>query len=138
MKVLFDTNVHVSETLVGGHAETIIGAARNAHWRVIASTDLLDEFERVLRDELNFSRRVASMARQRVRRRCELTVSPASRHAVLSDPKDGPILRSAIEAGVDYLVTDDRHFPQMNPHEGISILSMRDFADLLLEQGLLS
>jgi putative PIN family toxin of toxin-antitoxin system len=137
MKVLFDTNVYVSEALVGGLAEAIIDATRNARWRIFAAVYLLDELEHVLRDKLNFGARTAALARQRVKRRCEFTVVPASRHTVASDPKDSPILRAAIEAGVDYLVTDDRHLLQMHPYEGILILSMRDFAAVLRAQGVL-
>ena len=137
MKVLFDTNVYVSEALVGGLAEALIDASLAARWRVFTAPYVLDELERVLREKLNFSARVAALARQRARRRCELTVTPASRHTVLSDLNDSPILRTAIGAGVDYLVTDDRHLLQMHPYEGIHILSMRDFAELLRAQGLL-
>jgi putative PIN family toxin of toxin-antitoxin system len=137
MKILFDTNVYVSEVLVGGLAEALIEAARAARWRVFTAPYVLDELERVLREKLNFSPRVAALARQRAQRRCELTVTPASRHTVVSDPNDSPILRTAIGAGVDYLVTNDRHLLQMHPYEGIHILSMRDFADILRAQGIL-
>jgi uncharacterized protein len=137
MKVLFDTNVYVSETLVGGLAEAIIDAARIARWRIFVSTYLLDELERVLRDKLQFSSRIAALARQRVRHRCELSAPPDSRHAVASDPIDSPILRIAIDAGVDYLVTNDSHLLKMHPYEGIRILSMREFAGVLRAEGFL-
>lgn len=137
MKVLFDTNVYVSEALVGGRAEEIIAATLAARWRVFASTYLLDEIERVLRDKLKFRPRVAALARQRVRRRCEPADAPPSRHEVAADPMDSPILRAAMSAGVDYLVTDDRHLLKMHPYEGIHVMSMRDFAALLRTEGLL-
>lgn len=101
MKVLFDTNVYVSEALVGGLAESLIDATLKARWRAFTATYVLDELERVLREKLNFSPRVAALARQRARRRCELSVTPDSRH------------------------------------EGIKILSMRDFAELLRVHDLL-
>jgi putative PIN family toxin of toxin-antitoxin system len=138
MKVLFDTNVYVSEALVGGLAERIISATLHARWRVFASVYLLDETERVLREKLALGPRVAGLARQRVRRRCESVEAPPSRHGVPADPKDSPILRAAVQAGVDYLVTDDRHLLRMHPYEGIRILSMRDFAAVLRAQGLLA
>ena len=49
MKILFDTNVYVSEALVGGLAEEIIQAVVAARWRVFASDYLLDETARVPR-----------------------------------------------------------------------------------------
>ena len=65
MKILFDTNVYVSEALVAGLAEAIIAATLQARWRVFASAYLLDELEHVLRDKLGFSTRMAVLARQR-------------------------------------------------------------------------
>lgn len=138
MKVLFDTNIYISEALVGGLAEVVIGATLGARWRVFVSPYILDEIERVLRDKLNLGARIAATARQRVRRRCEPADAPPSRHEVPADPNDSPILRSAIDAGADYLVTDDRHLLAMHPYEGIRILSMRDFAALLRAEGILS
>jgi putative PIN family toxin of toxin-antitoxin system len=138
MKVLFDTNVFVSEALVGGLAEKIIEAVINARWRVFASAYLLDEVQHTLHVKLRFPTRLATLARQRARQRCEPVEAPPSRHRVLSDPKDGPILAAAVAAGVDYLVSDDRHLRQMHPYEGIKILSMREFAELLRNEGMLS
>ena len=137
MKVLFDTNVYVSEALVGGLAEMIITATLAARWRAFTAAYMLDELERVLREKLDFSPRVAALARQRAQRRCELTLTPDSRHTVAADPNDSPILRTAIGAGIDYLVTNDRHLLQMHPYQGIHILSMRDFAEILRVQGLI-
>lgn len=137
MKVLFDTNVYVSEALVGELAEQIIQATLDARWRVFASVYLLDEIERVLTDKLRFSTRFAALTRQRIRRRCDPVSTPSSRHHVLTDPKDSPILQAALSAGVDYLVTDDRHLLQLNPYEGLQIVSMRRYADILRAEGLL-
>lgn len=137
MKILFDTNVYVSEALVAGLAEAIIAATLQARWRVFASAYLLDELEHVLRDKLGFSTRMAVLARQRVRRRCEAANAPPSRHEVPADPKDSPILRAALHAGVDYLVTDDRHLLKMHPYEGIQVVSLRDFAGILRAAGIL-
>jgi putative PIN family toxin of toxin-antitoxin system len=138
MKVLFDTNVYVSEALVGGLAESLIEAVLAARWKVFTASYVLDEIERVLHDKLNFSARVAAAARQRARRRCELAVTPSSRHTVASDLNDSPILRTAVGASVDYLVTNDRHLLRMHPYEGIQIVSMHDFAEVLRAQGLLA
>jgi predicted nucleic acid-binding protein len=54
---------------------------------------------------------------------------------VPADPKDGPILRTAIEAGADFLVTDDRHLLRLDPYEGIKIVSMRDYEAVLVAAG---
>jgi uncharacterized protein len=138
MKILFDTNIYVSEALVGGLAQRIINAAILARWRIYADDYLLDETQRVLSDKLELGARYGLMVRQRIARRVEHVDPVPSRHTVPSDPKDSPILKAAVSAGVDYLVTDDRHLLSMQPYEGIRIVSMRNFAQILREQGLLT
>lgn len=64
MKILFDTNVYVSEALLGKTASRIIDATQRADWRIFVSTYLLDEVERVIADKLGFSRRLATLSRQ--------------------------------------------------------------------------
>jgi putative PIN family toxin of toxin-antitoxin system len=138
MKVIFDTNVYVSESLVGGLAEQIIAATIAARWRIFASGYLLDEAERVLNEKLGLGARIASLAHVRIRRRCEPIVEPPpSRHQVPADAGDGPILRAAVAAGIDLLVTNDRHLLALSPYEGIRILTMQDYAQLLRAEGLL-
>lgn len=137
MKLLFDTNVYVAEALVGGAAARMVEATHSAGWRVYASTYLLDEVERVLTDYLGFSRRFGMLSRHRIIRRAALVETPSSRHAVPADPKDSPILRAALGAGVDYLVTNDRHLLELDPYEGLRITSMSAYEQLLRDEGLL-
>jgi putative PIN family toxin of toxin-antitoxin system len=137
MKVLFDTNVYVSESLVGGLAEQIIEATIKGRWRIYVSTYVLDETQRILDERLGLGSRFAGAARQRIWKRSEPAETPLSRHEVSADPNDSPILKSAIAAGVDFLVSDDHHFLELNPYEGIRIVSMREYAEILRTQGLL-
>ena len=138
MKVVFDTNVYVSEALVGGIAEGIVQACVRARFRIFVSTFLLDETERVLHEKLQFSARYASLVRQRVLRRGEAIQPPPSRHVVPEDSNDSPVLQAAISAGADFLVTGDRHLLSLHSYESIQIVSMRDFAERLINDGLLS
>jgi len=82
MKVFFDTNVYVAEALLGGAAERIVAATREARWRIFSSSYVLDETERVLSEKLDFSRRFGRMTRQRARRRATLIAPRASRHRI--------------------------------------------------------
>jgi predicted nucleic acid-binding protein len=135
MKVFFDTNVYVAEALLGEMAETIIEATERASWRIYASGYLLDELQRVLVEKLEFSRRLASLSRGRIVRRARLVDPGASRHVVPQDPADSPILRAALAAGVDYLVTNDGHLLALDPYEGLRIISMNDYYRLLRDSG---
>ncbi len=135
MKVFFDTNVYVAEALLGQVAEQLIEATEQASWRIYASLYLLDELERVLTQKLGFSRRLALLSRRRIIRRAKLQEPAASRHTVPQDPADSPILRSALAAGADYLVTNDAHLLALDPYEGLRIVSTSDYYELLQSQG---
>jgi predicted nucleic acid-binding protein len=62
---------------------------------------------------------------------------PASRHHVADDSADSPVLRAAVEAGADLLVTNDLHLLAMNPYESVRIISMTDYFDILVNDGLI-
>jgi putative PIN family toxin of toxin-antitoxin system len=137
MKIFFDTNVYVAEAILGGSAEQMIAATIAARWRVYSSFHLLDEAERVLVDKLGLSSRLGRLTILRIRRRSTFVNLPASRHAVSSDPADSPILRAALTAGVDFLVTNDKHLLALNPYESLRIISMTDYFELLKSEQLL-
>src|SRR5262245_35925658 len=138
MKVFFDTNVYVAEALLGEVADEMLAATERAAWRIFANTCLLDELERVLTEKLGFSRRLAILSRQRIVRRAKLIEPGASRHEVPQDITDSPILRAALAAGADYLVTNDRHILALNPYEGLRIVPMAEYYQLLTAEGLLA
>jgi len=137
MKVFFDNNVYVAEALLGEAAEQMLAATESAGWRIVVSTYQLDELERVLTEYLDFSRRLAVLSRQRAFRRAELVEPGASRHAVAEDEADTPILRAALAAGADYLVTNDRHLLDLHPYESVRIVSMADYLAVLVNEGIL-
>jgi putative PIN family toxin of toxin-antitoxin system len=138
MKVFFDSNAYIAEALLGGAAEQMIAATIAARWRIFLHPQVLEEIERILVDKLRFSSRLARMTRNRVRRRSILVNPPAPRHSVPADPADSAILQAAIAAGVDLLITNDKHLLALNPYEGIRLISMTDYIDLLKSERMLS
>lgn len=98
---------------------------------------VLDEIERVLTEQLGFSFRLARLTRRRCLRRARRVTPPSSRHEVPGDPADSPVLRAALTAGVDYLVSNDRRILALDPYEGLRIISMSAYYELLIREGLL-
>lgn len=135
MKIFFDTNVYIAEALLGEMAEELVAATRRAGWRIHASTYLLDELERVLVEQLEFSPRLAVLSRKRIIQRAVLAEPGTSRHSVARDVADTPILGAAVAAGVDYLVTNDRHLLDLDPYEGVRIVSMTQYCQVLVNEG---
>ena len=137
MKVFFDTNVYVAEALLGKAAEELIDVTERASWRIFASNYLLDEITRVLVEQLECTSRFARMTRARVARRTTPVEPGASRHVVPGDPKDTPILRAALAAGADFLVTNDKLLLSLDPYEGLRVLSMTEYRAFLVAEGLI-
>ena len=136
--MFFDTNVYVAEALLGhGGTARLIEATGRAGWRMFVSAYVLDETARVIVDKLGFPRRLAALSRRRTLRRAAPVDPPPSRHDVPDDPNDGPILRAALHAGVDYLVTNDRHSLALDPYEGLRIISIGAYEAVLRHRGLL-
>ncbi|HLW65244.1 MAG TPA: PIN domain-containing protein [Gemmataceae bacterium] len=136
MKVFFDTNVYVAEALLGAAAEEMLAATVQASWRIYASSYQLDELERVLTKQLGFPRRLAQLSRGRIIRRTSMVDPGASHHAVSADVGDTPILAATMAAGVDYLVTNDRHLLALDPYEGVRIVSLAEYYQVLMNEGL--
>jgi putative PIN family toxin of toxin-antitoxin system len=137
MKVLFDTNVYVAEALLGRAAERMINATLAARWRIYCSTHILGEVQTVLL-RLGFAKRLATLTQDRIRRRSSHVTPAPSRHAVPGDSNDSPILRAALACGADYLVTNDQHLLELNPCEGVEIVSMDRYLHIIRGHGLLS
>ncbi len=137
MKIFFDTNVYVAEALLGEVAEEMLTATERASWRIYASSYVLDELQRVMSEELGFSRRLAALSRRRIIRRASMVEPGASRHNVALDVKDTPVLRAALDAGVDFLVTNDRHLLDLNLYQGLRIVSMTEYHEILISEGLI-
>jgi len=137
MKVFFDTNVYVAESLLGESAEAMISATVAASWRIFISAHVLEEIHHVLIDDLGFSPRLARLTRERCSRRAIQVEGLPSRHEVPKDPADSPILQAALRAGADYLVTNDQHLLELDPCEGLRILSMTGYYELLKKEGLI-
>jgi uncharacterized protein len=138
MKVFFDTNVYVAEALLGDAAARMLEATSAASWRILSSSHVLAEIERVIVERLGCSRRFAILTRRRVRCRATLVEPVPSRHQVPADPGDSPILQAALAAGADFLVTNDADLLSLSPYEGLRILSMSDYYRLLQDRRLLA
>jgi predicted nucleic acid-binding protein len=54
---------------------------------------------------------------------------------VCRDPNDLPILGTAVAGNADYVVTGDQDLLMLKSYLGITIISPREFYDLISDQG---
>lgn len=136
MKILFDSNIYISEALGGAAATRVIAACRRAKWTLFTCDFQLEEIERVLTEELGYSSRFAKLTRRRVQLICNVVNVGSTRHKVDRDPNDTPILEAALIAGVDFIVTFDGDLLTMDPYEGIDIVTAGRLLTYMRQSGL--
>ena len=108
MRVLADTNVLISALLWPGSkpSAALLHAARH-HELVLCDRNIV-ELREVLRRKAPEA--MADVEVFLAELAFDLVVAPEYPEKLIADPKDQPILNAAIAAGVDIIITGDRHF----------------------------
>jgi putative PIN family toxin of toxin-antitoxin system len=135
VKILFDSNVLISSVAYGGAAARAIDETTRARWKVFVSETILAETERIIRDKLGHTAAFARKASREFRQSFQIADEPLTRHQVPDDPDDTPILRAALSAGADYLVTRDRALLALSPVEGVRIITLAEYLHILQAHG---
>ena len=135
MKVLFDSNIHVSDAIFGGAATRAIKATLQARWKILVCQTILVEVHRVIREKFKRSGSFASATIAMIREISEIADEPMSRHKVEGDASDSPILRAAIGAGIDYLITGDLKILALKVVEGVQIITLGEYIRVLEQYG---
>ena len=129
MKAVYDTNIFVSAlAMPGGQAERAIDLALDGKIRLCISKPIIHEVLCVL--AAKFLRAPEQLARTAL----FLTdlaevVAPRTKLAVLDDEPDNRILECAVAGHADVIVTGDKAMLNLKLHQGIRILSLRQFLD---------
>lgn len=127
--VVLDTNTLVSGLGWSGPPSEIVDAVLAGDLLLVSSSDLLDEFERVLaypKLVRVFAERAAII--EQIRAVADL-VEPGFALNVVADEPDNRVLEAAVEARSDAVVTGDRGLLAIGDYDGIPILSAVDFLD---------
>ena len=129
MKAVYDTNIFVSAlAMPGGQAERAIDLALDGQIRPCISKPIIHEVLRVLARK--FSRTPEQLARTAIfLTDLAKVVVPRTKLAVLDDEPDNRILECAVAGHTDVIVTGDKAMLNLKLHEGIRILSLRQFLD---------
>jgi predicted nucleic acid-binding protein len=100
--------------------------------RLFVSDYILQELSDTLVEDLDQSRRYATLACQAVKRKAKLVELPPSvTRYVPGDPKDDPIVQTALSAKADYLVTADQQILKVGKVQGVRMITAVQFDQLL-------
>ncbi|MHB8771970.1 MAG: putative toxin-antitoxin system toxin component, PIN family [Syntrophales bacterium] len=131
MRAVFDTNVLIAAFLTEGVCAKLLLRARRRDFDLLLCDGILQEFKTVLKKKFVASPQEASAALTLL---SEAAVEVHGRidsiPTVCRDPDDDLILGCARQADADYLVSGDEDLLVLKNHEGIRIVSPREFEKL--------
>jgi putative PIN family toxin of toxin-antitoxin system len=133
VKIVADTMIWVSYfTRADGYRHRLIERACQQRVRIFVSEYILHELNDTLVEDLHRNSRFALLSSQNVLKMARLVriPLPAARF-VMADPKDDPIVQTAIKAKADYLVTADKEILKIQKIQDLLIISPAEFEKLL-------
>jgi putative PIN family toxin of toxin-antitoxin system len=131
VRVVFDSNIYVSAlALPGGRADAAVLALLAGRATAMISEPILGEVLRVLGRKFGHDREQLARVAIFLSELAEPVDSRRRIHALADEP-DNRILECAVAARADLIVTGDRAMLRLGSFEGVQIVSLRDFLDLV-------
>lgn len=132
MKLVLDTNVLLAAVLADGLCRDLVGKRIRAH-ELLTSTTLLDELAEQLRNRFKTDPHEVPLFTA-YRERATLVSALPLPKPVCRDPDDDQVLATAVAGQADVIVTGDQDLLVLGQHDGIRILSPRQFLQMLDRQ----
>jgi len=134
LKVFLDTSVLYSALWADTVAHEVIRAAYARRWNLFVSDYVVAEWEKIIvRIHAPVAKKLLNTA-QRLALIFDVVTTPESKHIVVADSADSPVLRGAVACGADYLLSFDTHLLKLHPYEGIEIVRAGELLRIIHEQ----
>jgi putative PIN family toxin of toxin-antitoxin system len=134
VRAVLDANVLVSALIrpQGPPGQSLDRLLRNSAFELVASHATLDELRSSLgypkvREYLALSDRDLDVWVESLAAIAVLVEGRLSRRFVEADPADDVYIAAAVEGLAEYIVTGDRHLLDLGDHEGIRLVTPREF-----------
>jgi len=132
LRVVADTNVHISAFVFGGVCETLLALARADIFELFVSPAIPAKIEAVLGEDFAWNEQRIHDVMAEIDSLATLVRPTVAVSGVISGPDDERILECALASDADVLVTGDkRHLLPLKRFQGIAIVSPRQFLDSL-------
>jgi putative PIN family toxin of toxin-antitoxin system len=132
VRVALDTNVLLAGTATHGICEGLLALCFRDHV-VLLSDHVLGEFAEHYVGKFKATDQQAALVVETFRKHGEMVVPTEVAQEAFADGDDLPVLGTAVAGRADYLVTGDKQLLELGIHQGIPILSTRDFYDRIRE-----
>ena len=136
LRVVVDTNVMVSATISkSGLPAQVIALARWEKIKLLSSPAILDEFERVLGENLNYRPKRIEEAVSFIKEFATVIEPKQRLNIITTDEPDNRILECAQEGKAHVIVSGDRrHLLPLKEFVGIKIVSPTVFMESIPQQ----
>jgi putative PIN family toxin of toxin-antitoxin system len=138
VRAVLDANVLVSALIrpQGPPGSILLRLLRDGAFDLVASPAILDELRRAIRyprvrKYLHGSEEDLDLHVEALQAVAIMVEGRSTGRIVAADPADDIYVAAAAEGLAEYIVSGDRHLLDLGGHEGIRILTPREFLDLL-------
>ena len=130
MKIVLDTNCLVNVIMPGSYNNDIWQAFRAGKYKLCVSNEILFEYHEILAKRYN-NIIANTVLKELIETSNVMRISPAYRfNLITADPDDNKFVDCAITAGATYIVSNDRHFSELQ-HYDFPKVDVRTLAEFL-------
>jgi putative PIN family toxin of toxin-antitoxin system len=132
ISVTADTNIYISGLNFGGKPRQFLMLAENRIFRLDISEAIMAEIQRVLAyPKIGWPEERIEKALRQIERFTHRAMITSKLNVVTADPSDNRLLECAIAMKSQYLVSGDEHLLALGQYEGIRIVTLTEFMEIL-------
>ncbi len=126
MRIVLDTNVLIAAFVAQGACADLLEYCARFH-ELVSSEYILEEFRKNLLKKFHQTAHDALLAEDLLRQKMEMVDPIPVPRPSCRDPKDLPVLGTAVAGNSDALVTGDKDLLVLKNFKGVRIVSPQDF-----------
>ena len=131
MRIVIDTNVIASAVFFGGRPYQLLRYIMEDRVDVVASKEIVDEYEEiVLRLQQKYPAITTRIPLHDILAKLEIIRVSSDVH-ISRDPDDDKFISCAVDGKCFYMVSGDEDLLSIENYDGIEILTVVDFLDLM-------
>lgn len=132
LKVVVDTNIFISALIFKGPARDFIYKLIRQDLLIVISDYIIAEVNEVLQREKFHEKQILYSLWNLIQKDVEvIKIKSKITTTILRDPKDHPILQTAIKSRAEFIITGDDDLLSLKSWENIRVINMKDFENLL-------
>jgi uncharacterized protein len=131
LRVTLDSNAYISALQFNGRALRLLRMAADGDLEIAVSEPIITEVIGVLRDKFAWDGYRLHAERERIRSITKLVTPSETLEVIHWDPPDNRILECAVEAGSEFIVSEDKDLLRLKEHRNASIISVADMLEIV-------